>query len=552
MVNPPLAAFPKSVRIPLPPLLKTSLILSNNLRALCTLVVSALTLAFTVRASATEPPVEDPVVMLSPYEVSARSVAFEHWVKYRSPHFVIYSDASPKDVEHALSQFEQLYLAAVKYFDRPAFKRAPTLIVLPSERSDWRKLESTIAVEWRVAVSQPTRRLQALVLVGYDWQGWLNGGDNVLLSALGSAQLTEMKIEGPLWFSRGVGRFFETAQFEDDAVILGKLSARARSLWRHGWLPWPVLFKVTSTSPEYTKKDGIKSFTGQSAAFVHYLLTQRDRVWRERLMTWTAMLNAGQDPTEEAFKSVFGQDWITWQTTMKAHVSDRRDKTAKIELTAAERNFPVTKVDLPPAEMRELFVLSQILNQRKPASETALDSLLAKGLKTEALRELLAEACVKWKRATAAQEQLQTLITAGSENPMVYIARAEALLRARVPVLNLNASLDEGREEIRQLCEKALKLQPRHPDASSVLAWTEALGPSLNAENVVRIETLVSEQAGISSNEEIVMALAIAQNRTGQQAAARASAQAVVDSPFASKRAQQLASSLLRELGTPP
>jgi hypothetical protein len=490
--------------------------------------------------------------MLSPYEVSARSVAFEHWVKYRSPHFVIYSDASPKDVERALNQFEQLHLAAVKYFGRPAFKRAPTLIVLPSERSDWRKLESTIAVEWSVAVSQPTRRLQALVLVGYDWQGWLNGGDNVLLSSLGSAQLTDMKIEGPLWFSRGVGRFFETAQFEDDAVILGRLSARARSLWRHGWLPWPVLFKVTSTSPEYTKKDGIKRFTGQSAAFVHYLLTQRDPVWRERLMTWTAMLNAGREPTEETFKSVFGHDWINWQTTMKAHVRDRRDKTARIELTAAERNFPVVKVDLPPAEMRELFVLSQILNQRKPASETALDSLLTKGLKTDALRELLAEACLKWKRNPAAQEQLQALITAGSENPMVYIARAEALLRTRVPAINLNASLDEGGEEIRRLCEKALELQPRHPEASTVLAWTEALGPDLTAENVARIETLVREQEGISSNQEIVMALAIAQDHTGQHAAARAGAQAVVDSPVASKRAKQLASSLLRELGTPP
>lgn len=509
-------------------------------------------LAWTAGAEAADRPAESPVVVMSPYEVSANSVAFEHWVKYRSPHFLVYSDASPKEVERAVSEFEQMHLAAVKYFNRPTFKRAPTIVVLPSERSDWRKLESTIAVEWRVAVSQPTRRLQALVLVGYDWQGWLNGGDNVLLSALGSAELAEMKIEGPLWFNKGVGMFFETTRFEDNAVTLGKLSVRARTLWLHGWLPWPNLFKATSASPEFTKKDNIQSFTGQSAAFVHYLLTQRDPVWRERLMTWTAMLQAGREPTEEAFKGVFGQDWEAWQVTMKAHVRDRRDKTARIELTAEERNFPRTKVDLSPGEMREMFVLAQILNQRKPASEAALDLLLAKGLKSEALRGLLAEACLRWKRNAAAQEQLQALIAANSTNPMTFVARAEALLRARVPAINLHASLEEGREEIRQLCQKALELEPRHPDASYVLAWTEALGPNPSTENVTRIQKLIRDQEGISTAQEIVVVLAIAQDRIGESVAARKTAQAVVDSPFASTWAKQLASSLLRELGASP
>lgn len=507
-------------------------------------------LIWTASAGAADQAADAPV-MMSPYEVSATSVAFEHWVKYRSPHFIVYSDASSEDAEDALNEFEQLHLAVVKYFNRPTFKRAPTIVVLPNERSDWRKLESTAAVEWHVGVSQPCQRLQALVVVGYNWQGWLNGGDNLLLAALASSELAEMKIEGPLWFNKGVGMFFETTRFEDDAITLGKLGSRARTMWMRGWLPWSNFFKATNSSPEFTKKDNIRSFTGQSAAFVHYLLTQKDPVWRERLMTWTAMLNAGREPTEAAFKDVFGQDWTAWQATMKTHVRDRRDKTAKITLTTEERNFPRTKVNLTPGEMRELFVLAQILNQKKPASEIALDSLLAKGLKTEALRELLVEACVKRKRNAAAQEQLQTLIAAGSTNPMAYVGRAEALLRARVPALNINASLEDG-VEIRQLCAKALELQPRHPDASYVLAWTEALGPSLSADNVTHIEKFVQEEEGPSAKQEIIVALAIAQDRTGQPEASRKSAQAVVDSPFASTTAKRLASSLLREQGTAP
>jgi hypothetical protein len=490
-------------------------------------------------------------VVLSPYEVSANSVDFEHWIKVGSPHFTIYTDTSLEDATRIVGEFEMLHLAAAKYLQRQTFKRPPTIVVLPTARSDWRKLEATAAVEWHVAVSQPIRRLMGLVVVQYNWEGWLVG-DNVVLASLGKAQLEDMKLGGPLWFGYGMGSFFETARFDGNTVVLGKQTARSRTMWMHGWLPWDAFFRATTTSPEFTKSSGITKFTGQAAAFVHYVLTNPDPVWRERMMDWVARLQAGHEPTEQEFKEVFGQDWESWQKTIKAHVANRRDHPPVIELTAEEMNFPRTKFELPVREMRELFVLAQILNQKIPASEIALDALLAKGVKTESFRELLVEACVKFKRNDAAQAQLQAMVDARSENPAVYVAIAEDRFRSRVPRITLQAQLGDGAAEIRALCRKALELEPFFPEAHNLLAWTEALSPPVEPENIAVIETSEHALNGIVSTTEIVSALAIAQWRKGNPEAARALSQKLLASPYANKKSKDLATALLAELGPAP
>ncbi|HEX2855561.1 MAG TPA: hypothetical protein VHO24_20160, partial [Opitutaceae bacterium] len=349
---------------------------------------------------------EADVVLMSPYEVSANSVDFRKWLKFETPHITLYTDADLNDAVRIAGEFEMLHLAAVKYLGRPSFKREPTIMVLPTSKSDWRKVESSAKFEWKVAVSQPTSRIAGLIAVQYDWQSFLRGGPDTVFAALGKVEQQAMRLEGPLWFGQGMGRFFETVKFEDDSVILGKPSSRARRMRRKEWLAWPDFFKVTTASKEFTTTDGMVVFAGQSAAFVHYLLTNPDPVWHSRLMQWALMLQSGVEPTEDEFAKVFGFKWEAWQKEMDDHVRDRSDMTATVRFTKEEAGFPRTKANLEAREMRELFILAQVLNQRIPASETSLDLLLAKGLKTETLRGLLLEACVKWKRQDAVQEQL--------------------------------------------------------------------------------------------------------------------------------------------------
>lgn len=491
------------------------------------------------------------IIRMSPYEVSASGANFQHWVKFQSPHFTLYTDANAEDAARIVGEFEKLHLAAIDYLRRPAFQRARTIVVLPTSRSDWRKIESAAAVEWNVAVAQPASRLGGFIVVQYDWQGILRDLDTVY-AAVGKSTLQAMKLEAPLWFGTGIGRFFETVKFEEDSVVLGKMSVRARSLWMRGWLPWPDFFKATTSSPEFTKSSEIGKFTGQSAAFMHFMLTKSDPAWRERMMRWSAQLHAGREPTEASFKEIFGEGWEAWQATMKAHVRDRSDTTTSIVLTAEQLSFPRTKMDLPVREMRELFVLTQILNQKGPACEAALDTLLARGLQSEPLRELLLEACIKWKRREAATAQLQRLIAGGSTNPAVYFTAADNLFRTVASAITLQVRLGEKAVEIGELCRKALAIEPRHPDANNLLAWSEALGPEMRAENVAAIQAILQAMNGIAPMQEVASALAVARWRSGDPSGARTLAMMLRDSPYTNKRGRDLAIALLAELGASP
>ena len=490
---------------------------------------------------------EPPAIVMSPFEVSANSVEFEQWVKVRTPQLLIYSDAPVNDVLATARELEQLRIAGERYLGRDSRTAAPRIIVLPTSRSDWRSIEHAGGPEWRVAISSPAGQLVDLILVQYNWQ---LRGRSVLRAATGSAHLRSLNLLGPPWFDRGMGFFLETARFGADTVEFGRMSVRARALWLRGWMPWPRFFELRYSSPEFLQSDGVRRYTGQCAAFVHYLLTHPDPIWRERLMRWRSLLRAGREPTEEAFRSVFGQNWTEWQATMERHRKDRRENVTTIRLTAAERDFRVEQVNLPVQEMRELFLLAQILNQRIPASEQALDNLLARSLKTEGLRELLVEACAKWKRDDGRQAHLRALVEAGSANPAVHAMYAWNVFRRDVPRTTIHSRLGEEAAMIRASCTRALALEPSHERALNLLAWTHALGPSVNREDILAIEQAYRTILGTAPTGEILSALTIAHGRAGNLGTARGIGELLVESPLAGRDAKEVAAALLTEIGT--
>jgi hypothetical protein len=65
----------------------------------------------------------NPLVM-SPYEVSANSVDFQHWIKIGSPNYTLYTDASLKEATRILREAEMLRFAAQQLFRRQATRLA--------------------------------------------------------------------------------------------------------------------------------------------------------------------------------------------------------------------------------------------------------------------------------------------------------------------------------------------------------------------------------------------------------------------------------------------
>lgn len=516
------------------------------------LLLSGWFVAAALRAAAPAP-AETPAegLRMSPYEVSANSVEFRHWVKVSSPHFVVYSDASERDLKKLVHDAEMLRFAEELFLGRRTQSSPPLVMVLPTASSDWRKLEVKGEVQWAVVGISLGGAVRQMVVSEYDWQ---IDGPYLIWSQISATQMALMGLRGPQWFERGMGHYFETADIHDAQVSFGRPNPRIVGTRGSKWIPWGRFFVVDGRSPEFTTSSGIELYDGQSALLLHYLLNEQDAAWQTRLMEWVEFQGSGHAPDEANFTRIFGEDWKAWDTRLSNYVHGTRYTAAQITVPPSQLEFDVEVTVPPVAEIRELFVLAQILLQRVPASEASLDVLLAKGLKSDGLRELLAEACLQWHRPRPARKELDQLMAAGSTNPGVW-ATAATLRRGKV-VDNDGAEEETffdapaGRDltEARRLYERAIALEPAHRLANLGLASTIASAPKVTADDCQAILKLYNTLKGYESCSELLAALATAEWRAGHTARATMIVQKLLTSPIASEPARRTAQGLVQKM----
>lgn len=507
------------------------------------LLLVALAIAPALRAAA--PPADTATVQMSPFEVQANSVEFRRWIKVGSPNFIVYTDGSSADASRALKEMEMLHAAAQRFFGRRSLKLTPVTVILPTSSSDWRKLEAKGEVEWKVAVSSQADEISELLVVQYDWQ---DNGIWIVRAAQASCEARRLHLRGPFWFSRGLHSFFETAEFDKDGVGLGRVNPRSWSLVHSKWLPWGRFFQVSGNSPEFTKEDLVHQYQAQATIFTHFCFTNPDRAWVGRLTSWLDYLNAGHAATESEFKAIFTQDWKTWQRTMEQYVEGGKYNIYTVKVPPESVRFTETKFPLPVREMRDLFVLTQILVQSVPASEASLSAMLYHGLKTESLRELLVGACVKWKRKDAALENLRKLIAAGSKNPRVYTLAAMLLTDESAPRIDIDARVGPEVAEARAWCRQALEIEPLFPDANMMLAFLEALAPEVDQQGIAAIEGLYLRTKDRMPTDDVMSALAIALWRAGDLETARELSAKLKTDALSSKQSREIAAALLARI----
>ena len=485
----------------------------------------------------------DAAVTMSPFEVSAEGVDFKGWLKLGSPHFTLYTDAKERDAANVLRELEMVRWAAQDFLRREINPLAPIVLVLPTSRSDWRKVASKGSVEWTVAMSAPGQRVVNLLLAEYDWQ---DHSLDLVRAVLGMCLLRTMNLDGPFSFGQGVGAFFESAEIAKDKVAFGRINAdRIGHLMSEGWMPWPQFFRVTGRSEDFRSEWKVHRYTAQATIFVQYMLANPEAAWLDRTMDWNARRVADAEPKEDEFKAIFGQDWKMWQKTMEDYVRGGRYQIMSIRVPPEVAGVQPAKLDLSVREMRELFVIAQVLNQNVPASLTALDSLLARGLRAPALRELLAEACLRWDRGEAAARVLREVIADGTRNAAVFSELGRLMAGRAVQRARLNPRLGPEAIEVRELCRQALAINPLLLEANHLLAFAYAYGPDHGPENVKAIEGIYRRTAGSMRTNDVVLSAGVAQWRAGNPAAARKIAQVILDSPYADNGDKAIATELV-------
>ncbi|MSU51706.1 MAG: hypothetical protein EXS37_21885 [Opitutus sp.] len=275
------------------------------------------------------------------------------------------------------------------------------------------------------------------------------------------------------------------------------------------------------------------------------MLSHREEVWLERLVDWNERRIADREPNEEEFKGIFGTDWKGWQKTMDDYVRAGCYQIVSIRVPPAVAGVEPVKLDLPVREMRELFVIAQVLNQNVPNSQAALDSLLARGLKSESLRELLFEACLRWRHPEQGLQLLREIVAGGTSNAAVFTELAQGLAGWSRFRPTLRRRIGPEATEIQELCRRALALDPLQPKANWLLAFAHAYGPNRGPENIRVIEETYRRIAGYMRTSDVVLDAGVAQWRAGNTAAATAIAQRILASPYADQRGKTIAAELM-------
>lgn len=529
--------------------LPLSQMISRFLRCPRVVLAAAFAMVATVSLTGAEKPANDIAVTMSPFEVRAASVDFKRWIKVSSPNYIIYTDAKEKEALEAIREFEMLHRAVQVFFRRRMQNLPPTHLVMPTSNSDWKKIRSKGSVEWESTVSQPSGYLARIILVEYDWQ---KETLDPVRSIQGQGLVKAMNLDGPLWFSTGVGMFLQTAEIKDGSLVFGRQNPRTLALQMEGYFPWQRFFEIQYTSDEFRKEWDVGKVFAQSAGFVQYLLAHPEPVWAERLIEWAALMEADNPPTEAEFKRVFGQDYKAWQKTMEAYHRAGKYTMTSVRVPPASMQFTPVRIDLPVTEMRELFIISQILNQQIPDSKASLTALLMRDLKTDSLRELLAEACYRWDLKDQALTELRKLEAAGSLNPSVHAAIARHVCYDNIKKITIHARLSaEVAAEVHAAAVRALELEPRHQMGSDFYVWSLALGPKVDASTIEKLEKHYRVLVDETPTSDVLSALAIAHWRLGQTDRARLVAETLRDSPFTDKEAREIARDLLEVLRLP-
>lgn len=310
-------------------------------------------------------------VQLSPFSVLAMSAEFDGWSKLRSGNFLVYTDATPTAAKAVLRELEAIASVCERILPPTALPQtSPVVIVLPGAASEWRQLESKTGYEWKVAASVVDAKPTGLVTVTYDWQ---RAGTGSLRSAAAKALLSRRGQDGPFWYTMGFGNIFREASFEAGHLLLNDRDKEWARVMRNGlWLQWGRFFEVNNFSPEFVSAHGVERYLSQASVTTHFLLFEAPAA-TAGLRRWREAQKAGAEPTKANFEAGVGEPLRVWARRVWDYATLPPPQQFAIEWDDAA--FQIAAADATARELRELFVVVQMLARRDDAAKKALAEL---------------------------------------------------------------------------------------------------------------------------------------------------------------------------------
>jgi hypothetical protein len=317
---------------------------------------------------------------LPDFPVIAMRADFGGWLKLRSQNFVIYTDVSVSAAEDMAHELEAIALASERILPAAAPATAPIVIILPGAASEWRRLESRAGYEWRVAASVVDAKPTALVTITYDWQTL---GHRSVWSSAAKALLSRRGQDGPFWFTMGFGNLFREADFDGRHLLIRDRKKEWTKIMRNGlWLQWGPFFAVNSHSPEFQAADTVERYLSQASIVTHFLLFGGDEA--KGIRQWRDQQRAGAALSQKAFIAAAGEPLSAWAR----RVWDYTTLMPQPQFDVTGSAQVLEQADANTREMRELFILAQVLAGREDIPAEALEKIAADGVRSADLRTL--------------------------------------------------------------------------------------------------------------------------------------------------------------------
>ena len=397
----------------------------------------------------------------------APAAGADDWVRVRSAHFEVLSDAPPERarvVAVSLERFRRVLAAVVGR--GPGRVDPPTIVVAFRDQDSF-------------APFRPLYRGRSQEVEGYfqagsdrDYIAASLGADarevsetlsheyaHVLLNRTLSAQ--------PLWLAEGLAEVFSRWTAGDGEALVGRPALdHLRRLQRETPLPIARLVQLDYTSPLYNEGEERGIFYAQSWALAHWALLGRGASGPADLESFLSDIAAGVDPAR-AFASAFGASVETAETLLAAYVAAPLP-AGRFPVMDLDADITVETAAPPRAEVE--FRLGDLLLHagRLAEARQRLERALTTDARFGPAHAALSHVAVREGRWQEARREVALALAADPTDAVAVFRYAEMLVRetsARGEVLSA------AREaEVVASLERALTLDPQLADACELLA----------------------------------------------------------------------------------
>ena len=457
------------------------------------------------------------------------TAAKDDWISVRTPHLAIVSSAGERATTRLAERLERFVDAFSSFVDVGADPDVPVTVMVFGNDAAF-------------APFRPRQNGRTLNLSGYFQRA---DDENVIALSLETsadehpyrvifheyahALTARAAAVWPLWLQEGLAEFYSTFEADSRRVALGQpIREHARLLREQRLLPLRTLFEVGRDEPMAGENpQGI--FYAEAWALVHYLLAGDGGRRRTAFAEYLDALSAGQPP-DRAFAQACGADDDAVEDDLRRYIGDGRYVGVNVTVEQPARDVQASVRPLTEAEA-EVFQGSLLMRVGRGdqadahfARARALDPRVAR------LEESLGFLALSRAQYEDAIAHLREATAQDPANPLAHYYYAEALRRQ---IMERGRALPaEVARAMADPLRRAIASRPSFARAYYLLGYVHFVTGEDLPEGVRLLETAIRLAP---PHRGAMLTLASIQLKTRDYAAAKATAQKILDAPDASE-----------------